>query len=71
MDTNLKIEGEVRKLRIEEGDVIVITLKDRVSVEAINQIKEYIEREFKGHKCLVLDNGTSLNVYSTRRSEEE
>lgn len=49
---------EVRILRLEPGDVLVLEAKQRVSQAEAEKLRERIESVFPGHKALIIDGAT-------------
>ena len=68
----MDLEGEVKKLRLQEGDIVVITSKEPMRVEQVEQIQEimtnFLKHENLNNKVLVLD---SLKLQILRGAPKE
>lgn len=60
---------EVRALRIQAGDILIMRVPDQLSQEALENIRTQLKEFFPGHKCLVLQSGMELNVLCEKASE--
>lgn len=60
----LRIVGDLSRLRPEPGDVYVVHCDQRLRPEQVAQIREYVARCLPGHACLVLDAHLRLSVAS-------
>lgn len=49
-------------LRLEPGDTLVFRTRDMPSSDQIAQFSRTVEREFPGHKCIVLTDGMEIGV---------
>lgn len=49
-------------LRLELGDVLVLTFPGELTFEMAAKIRERIVGEFPGHKVLIIDSGASMGV---------
>lgn len=60
---NVKIEGRVEVLRLEPGDVIIVTVHENVRIrpDDVTLVKQAIEAEFPGNKVVVVA-GIDLSV---------
>lgn len=59
----------VRVLRLEPGDTLVLAYPDHLTVEMAEHLKEKLQREFPGHKAIVLDGGASFDVLRAEQSD--
>lgn len=60
--TDLPVElEEVRVLRLQPGDVIVVRIERPVTQVAADTLREKLEEAFPGHKGVILD-GASMEV---------
>jgi hypothetical protein len=68
----MDLEGEVKKLRLQEGDIVVITSKEPMRGEQSEQIREimtnFLKHENLNNKVLVLD---SLKLQILRGAPKE
>lgn len=62
MTNELEEVPAVKLLRLEPGDVLVVETDTILSNESSRRIGSLIEREFPGHRVVVLDAGTRLKV---------
>jgi hypothetical protein len=52
----------LRVLRLEPGDVLVLTCPDPLTFERAETLRARVKQEFPGHKVIVIDSGGSLGV---------
>jgi hypothetical protein len=52
----------VRVMRLEAGDTIVLQIKEALSKTRADEVNTILQREFPGHKVLVLHGGWELSV---------
>ncbi len=52
----------VKVLPLRPGDILVIRCKDRFPMEAMDRFRALLEKEIPGHRILVLENGTDIEV---------
>lgn len=55
-------EGEIAKLQLELGDVIIVTVPQRLSAASHAQLGEKLCEVFPGHDVIFLSDGTTLSV---------
>ena len=53
---------EVRLLRPEPGDVIILMAPEQLAREQVEEIRDHAEAFFAGHQVVVLKNGMSLEI---------
>ena len=63
--------GDVRRLALQPGDVIVLSVPGRVTAEARYGISEKMRAVFPGHACLVLEEGMDIGVIAAGESTGE
>lgn len=66
--------GDVRRLQLLPGDVIVISVDQSVSEENASRITSEFEGLAPGHKCVVLSDGmrvSTLNTETTKPGEPQ
>ncbi|AMS41217.1 NADAR family protein [Aminobacter aminovorans] len=56
------IIGDIGHVRLEPGDVIVVTSPRQLPAQAMNIIRQQVGSIFAGHKCVVLDAGMKFEV---------
>lgn len=61
MSDELTIKGDVEVLRLQPGDIIVVTLDGRHGREAVSRIGEQVRERFPDHEVLVAD-GVRLSI---------
>lgn len=67
----LKLAPEIKQvqvLRLQPGDVVILTAPGHISAETARVIKEHWERNFEGYKCAVLGDG--IEVQKVLRRQE-
>ncbi len=57
----LKIE-DLKKVKLDKDDVLVLCLKEMISENASNRIKKIISSVFPNNKLLILDGDSELKV---------
>jgi hypothetical protein len=58
--------GDVQKLTLGEGDIVVISVDDYLSQEAAEHIKRHVSGLLDGRKVLVLGKGMKIGVLSEK-----
>lgn len=53
---------EVRVVRLQPGDVIVLVTSKRLSLDAAEHMREHAQAFFDGHQVVVLEDGLTLEV---------
>lgn len=64
-------EAQVRKLRLEPGDSIVLHYKGLVSPQLGARLREQLSSLFPGHRIIVLDSGMELGLVRESRAAQE
>lgn len=54
--------GDVQRLCLKPGDVIVLQVPGVVSQEMARHLKELMEKTMPGHRCLILESGMKIGV---------
>jgi hypothetical protein len=54
---------KIETKELKPGDVVVVTTKGPVSEETAERLCEYLKRYFPHQKLLLLDDGTTLDIY--------
>lgn len=63
MSEEIRYLGDVRKLSLKDGDIVVIECEDRLNAVQRKNITEWVE-SVVGNKVLVLDYGIKIGVLS-------
>lgn len=58
--------GDVQRLELKPGDIVVIKIPHAASMSQIERLHEFAMNTFPGHKCIVLDGGVSIGVMGGR-----
>lgn len=68
MNDNQEIRylGDVQKLVLSEGDIIVVSVDYHLSDETAERFKNHVSEMLGGRKVLVLDNGAKIGVLSEK-----
>lgn len=53
---------EVRILRLQPDDVLLLSTKRRLSYAEFDEIEKYAGAAFPGHRCAILEDGMTLDV---------
>ena len=62
MSIELTIRGDVQRLALQPGDVVIVRVSEHISVEVAARIRDYGRSAFEGHEVLVLGPGMSVEV---------
>ena len=62
MSDEIRYLGDVHRISLKEGDVVVITVPSQTSLEDRKQILDILCKSFVGHQVLVLDKECELSV---------
>lgn len=62
-------EREVRVLRIQPGDVMIVRVHEDITDAEVAFLKEQMTKLFPGHKCMVFVEGMELSVAREKASE--
>lgn len=63
-DSEIRYVGDVQRLELKPGDVIVFRAKQPLAHNVIARIKETAERNFDGHKVVVIDGDIDIAAIS-------
>lgn len=55
-------QRDIRVLRLQPGDVLIMRTPTRLSQIDQEGIRQQVEKQFPGHKCLVLTDGLELDI---------
>ncbi|PWJ93591.1 hypothetical protein C8D77_101270 [Mesorhizobium loti] len=58
----LQIIGEIGHVRLEPGDVLIVTCPHAITREAHARIQQTVASIFAGHKVIVVDSGVRIEV---------
>lgn len=64
LDAQIRYLGDLQKLSLNEGDILVIKLPRPEPVETIDRLKNQIEALVPGHKMIFLCEGIEIGVLS-------
>ena len=56
------VEGQFQKIVVNEGDVIVVTVPEKLNLEDITAIGKSLKEVFLKGKAIILDGGKKLDV---------
>lgn len=68
MQIDVRLSADLKVLRLQPGDALVVEVNGRLSMEQAKALQAYVEKQFDGHRCLVLDSDAKLSVGSTMHS---
>jgi hypothetical protein len=60
---------EVRILRLEPGDVLVVNVPGRLTDDECQELGRRVKESFPDHRIAVLDGGATLDILRTERAE--
>lgn len=61
-DPEIKFVGDMKRLVLRDGDVLVVSCEGRISDEIAERIKAAFQEKFSGKQVLVLDGGMKVGV---------
>lgn len=61
-EPHLTFSGDVQRLALQPGDVVIIRTAEIISAETAARLREHCRRVFEGHEVLVLGPGVSVEV---------
>lgn len=59
-----KLLADVRRLRLEPDDVVVVCCDRMLSKHQAEQVRDYVKAAITGNEVLVLSNGLSIHIVS-------
>lgn len=62
MTEALKIIGDISRVRMHPGDVVIVKVADHLTRERALILRERVQKVFPGHEVVVLDGGMDLQV---------
>ena len=62
MSVELTVAGDVQRLALQPGDVVIVRVSEHISVETATRIRDYCRSAFEGHEVIVLGSGMSIEV---------
>lgn len=62
--------AEIKRLALQPGDIIVVTLAYILPLEARVNIRNLLEGLFQGHKVLVLEGGAEISLIQPANEDE-
>lgn len=60
--SEIRYLGDVQRLQLEPGDVVVLTANHVLRPEVLNAIQGYMDKRLHGHTVLVLDSTLRIGV---------
>lgn len=67
LNKNIEPDGpvlkEINRVRLKPGDILVFKYSGNLSAAVAEFIKIQLEEVFKGHRCIVLEDGAELEVF--------
>jgi hypothetical protein len=54
--------GDVQRLALQPGDIVVLKFAGAISAETHCRLKAMVKNELPGHKVLILDSGMEIGV---------
>lgn len=61
---------DLRRVRLEPGDILVLTYPGRLSLAGHDAIRTTFNSIFPGHRIIVLEDGMSLGVVAAEKSAD-
>ena len=61
-EPEIRYLSDVQRLRLEPGDVVVLTTEWKLSAVEVQRIAEKIGKVLPGHQVLVIDSGVKIGV---------
>ena len=58
------VDGDLNRLRLQPGDWLVLTIKEKIADELRRQLTKQLRAYFPDYHCLVVDGGAELSVLS-------
>lgn len=62
MTDDFPLPDEVQRLKLEPGDVLVLSYDGMLSADQAQHMRAIVEQRFPGHKAMVLTDGMTLSV---------
>ena len=66
-DIDLRITGDVQALRLQHGDIVVISVPEAISYETAAEIRAKVKEHLPNHDVMVLGHG--MGILGIARSE--
>lgn len=63
--------GDVQRLELRPGDIVVLRTPNCISMEAVKRLREYAEQALSDHKVLVLGDGLEIGVLGRAYAESD
>ena len=64
-DTEIKYLGDVQKLSLRPGDIVVLKVGAILNIEQKTMLKDALRGKLPGHEIMVLDSGMDISVIET------
>jgi len=68
---SLKVLGNLHKLALKPGDVVVLIIKDEIGMETRVGLTESLARFFPKNKAMILDGGVNIGVISEHHPQQK
>ncbi len=62
MQIDVRLGADLKVLRLQPGDALVVEVDGLLSQEQARMLKDHVEKQFDGHRCLVLDSSAKLSI---------
>ena len=63
-EIELTVRGDIRKLRLEKGDKVVITAKEYLTADTLKEMRRQLEQIFPMNEVVLMVGGSRLNIVS-------
>lgn len=64
-EAEIRYLGDVQRLALKPGDIVVVKLQGRVDAHTIARIRDHMSKELGGeHKVIVLAEGVEIGILS-------
>lgn len=58
----LLVRGEIRKMHLEKGDKVIITVNDYLTADTVKQMRKQLEYMFPKNQVVFMVGGARINV---------
>jgi hypothetical protein len=67
-DEEIRYLGDVQRLTLAPGDIVVLNVDMVISAETADRLKARAEKQLPGHQVLILSGGVKLGVLAPERA---
>lgn len=60
----LLVRGDIRKLHLDPGDKVIVTVKDYLTSDTMKQMRKQLELMFPNNQVVFMVGGARINVVS-------